>query len=149
MPRIAYKMDEGRASEIRRVSKDYDLLEGEYDTQGSELPTPEELNSLEVLREDRIVEVKTEAGKRIVALAGPGWKQRNLLARTAELIEEKADGGTLSSSEASELNSMKAIWARVKAMRTASNNIEVEINNLSTREEILDYDIKTNGLWPN
>jgi len=149
MLRIAYKMTNGRASDIRFIKDDHVLLSDEYSIQGDVLPSPEELNHPDILKEDRVVEIKAEAGTRIVILAGPGWKQRNMLARYLELLSEKADGGTLSADEITELNSLKAIWTRVKDIRTVSNGIEEEISNLSTREKILDYDIKTNGLWPN
>jgi hypothetical protein len=146
--RYAYNITNGRTTDIRCISESYVLKAGEYDGRGDKLPSPGELNHPDVLKEDRKIEAKVEAGKRIITIL-PEWKQRNLLARTAELIEEKADGGTLSSDEDTELTSMKALWIRIKAMRTASNAIEAEIDGLSTREEILDFDIVTNGLWPN
>lgn len=146
--RYVYKMIGGMASDIRYVEDSYTLRAGEYDEQGDKLPSPEELNHEDILKEVKKIEVKKIAGVKIIALAGPDWKQRNVLARYLELLSEKADGGTLSASETTELNSMKALWARIKAIRTASNNIEEAINGLSTREEILNYNIDNSPLWP-
>ena len=146
--RYIYSMTKGRASDIRPIGKDYVPKDGEYGGQGDKLPSPEELNHPDILKEDRIKEVKFEAGKRIVTLAGVDFKQRNKLARYMKLLGEKVDGGTLSASEVAELTSLKALWFRVEDIRAISNTIEAELNELSDREEILDFDIITNGLWP-
>jgi hypothetical protein len=67
--------------------------------------------------------VKIEASRRILALI-PAYKQVNTLARSSELLEILASGGTLTAEEEADRLAAKAAWAEVSAIRAASNVIE-------------------------
>lgn len=67
--------------------------------------------------------VKFEASRRILALL-PAHKQANTLARSSELLEILASGGTLTAEEEADRLAAKAAWAEVSAIRAASNTIE-------------------------
>ena len=64
--------------------------------------------------------VKAEASRRILAFI----KQVNSLARSSELLEIIASGGTLTAEEEADREAAKAAWAEVSAIRAASNAIE-------------------------
>ena len=65
--------------------------------------------------------VKQEAGRRILGIA-PEWKQRNMLARAAELLRIGEPNWTLS--QQAEVAVMEAAWADIEAIRAKSNAIE-------------------------
>lgn len=65
--------------------------------------------------------VKQEAGRRIVAIA-PGWQQRNMLARIAELL--RIGEANLSAAEQADLAAIEAIWTTIKGLRAKSNVLE-------------------------
>ena len=65
--------------------------------------------------------VKQEAGRRILAIA-PEWKQRNILARSAELLRIGEPNWT--PSQQAEVAVMDAAWADIEAIRAKSNAIE-------------------------
>lgn len=65
--------------------------------------------------------VKDEAYRRIVAIV-PEWRQRNLTARAAILSEKGRANWT--AQELAEWEAGEALWARVKALRDASDVIE-------------------------
>jgi len=65
--------------------------------------------------------VKQEAGRRIVAIA-PEWKQRNMLARIAELL--RIGEANLSAAEQADLAAIEAIWTTIKGLRAKSNALE-------------------------
>ena len=67
--------------------------------------------------------VKDEAMRRILATV-PEWKQRNLTARAAIMAKKVADGGTLTTSEATEWADGESIWNQVDAIRSASDALE-------------------------
>ena len=67
--------------------------------------------------------VKSEASRRILALL-PAHKQANTLARSLELLEILASGGTLTAEEEADRLAAKAAWSVVSAIRAASNTIE-------------------------
>lgn len=50
--------------------------------------------------------------------------------------------------EEQELRDNQSLWNKIEAMREASNLIEARINSLQTVEEIQNYDIANNPLWP-
>lgn len=67
--------------------------------------------------------VKAEASRRILAIL-PAHKQANTLARSSELLEILASGGTLTAEEEADRLAAKAAWSEVSAIRAASNVIE-------------------------
>ena len=67
--------------------------------------------------------VKFEASRRILAFI-PAHKQVNTLARSSELLEILAGGGTLTAEEEADRLAAKAAWSEVSAIRAASNTIE-------------------------
>lgn len=70
-----------------------------------------------------VAAVKAEASRRILAIL-PAHKQANTLARSSELLEVIASGGTLTAEEEADRLAAKAAWAEVSAIRAASNVIE-------------------------
>ncbi len=82
--------------------------------------------------------VKAEAAKRILVVC-PEWKQRNLTARAVELAIKGASNWT--AEEQAELAAGQAIWDQIKAIRAASNALEVM--------EPIPADFATNdNYWP-
>lgn len=73
--------------------------------------------------------IKQECRRRILAIADED-KQRNLTARGVELTLAVAQGA-LSSVDAQELANLQAVWARIKALRTASDVKETALQTLS------------------
>lgn len=67
--------------------------------------------------------VKLEASRRI-SLIAEDWKQRNIMARSIELLNKIRLGGTLTTEEEAEEAAALAIWAQIKAVRAASDAIE-------------------------
>lgn len=83
--------------------------------------------------------VKTECGRRIYA-SFPQWKQANLTARAAELINLKIINGTLTPEETIEFAALQSMWDWIKAVRAASDAIEA-MNPIPT-------DYMENAYWP-
>lgn len=77
-------------------------------------------------RQQRIVEIKSEAGRRILGRY-PDYKQRNALARLAELQDKRLDGVTLTRAEQDEIAAMRTVWGWVRATRTASDDAEAKV----------------------
>lgn len=103
-------------------------------------------NELSIMRAQLILQTKFTARTKILNIL-PVWKQNNISARAIELVEKKVDG-TITSTEQTELTTIRATWTNVIVpIRTASNNIEAEINGL-TIENISQYRIQGNPLWP-
>jgi len=73
--------------------------------------------------------IKQECRRRILAIADED-RQRNLTARGVELTLAVAQGA-LSSSDAQELTALQAMWARIKALRNASDVKEAALQTLS------------------
>lgn len=69
-----------------------------------------------------IAAVKAEAYRRITAIC-PEWKQRNLTAQASILADKGRDAWTDDETAAWEAG--EAIWADIKALRAASDAIEV------------------------
>jgi hypothetical protein len=83
-------------------------------------------------------QVKAEAGRRITAIA-PEWTQRNLTAQAAVLAKIGVDNWT--TEQTAEWDAGEVIWARIQAIRTASNVIE--------RLDPIPQDYATNeSRWP-
>lgn len=93
-----------------------------------------------------IFDAKTEAQRRIILIV-PEWKQRNLLARSSELLERKLDN-LITSEEEAELLDIKAIWGQITAIRSASDNIEAEINTKTSVDAVQNYDVQNSSAWP-
>ena len=77
-----------------------------------------------MLEEGRVQSIKQEAERRILAIA-PEWKQRNMLARSAELADKKGSG-PLTPDEIAEENAMRAVWAQIKEIRRKSDLAEAQ-----------------------
>lgn len=88
---------------------------------------------------ERYSQVKAIAYSKIVAIA-PEWKQRNLIARAIEVVEIN---GSATPEEQAELEAMKVVWSRIKAIRAYSDFLEQSLN---AAEDKLAVDI-TSG-WP-
>lgn len=81
--------------------------------------------------------VKAEAMRRILAIA-PEWRQRNMIARSVELLHVGQENWT--SEEQAEVTAMQAIWDQISAIRAASDTIEM----MDPRPP----DITADALWP-
>jgi hypothetical protein len=69
---------------------------------------------------------KTEAGRRILARL-PDWKQRNLTARSAELLRIRQDVGSWTVEEQAEADAVQAEWEWVKRVRAFSDQLEADV----------------------
>ena len=93
---------------------------------------------------EKTIKIKAIAGEKINSIF-PEWKQRNIIARSTELTEKKADGIALTQPELDELIIIKALWSRVKAIRVASDAIEAD---LTASVDPLSFNIETSINWP-
>lgn len=82
-------------------------------------------------------QVKAEAYRRIIAIV-PEWKQRNLTAQAAVLAEKGRANWTPEETAAWDAGS--AIWARIAAIRAASDDIEAI--------DPIPSDFTDNSYWP-
>lgn len=116
---------------------------------GADFPTAAELEAawIDCLKEEKRSQTKNEANRRIIDML-PEWKQRNYTAKSVELTEKKVDGLTLNQEELNFLAAIKDIWASVQQIRTASDTIEAEINNIGISADLETYNIEVNQLWP-
>jgi len=73
----------------------------------------------------RILDIKQKANLAILTIA-PEWKQRNLIAQGLVFTEIVANGGTLTAEELATNDAIKSIWAQISAIRTASNQAELD-----------------------
>jgi hypothetical protein len=80
--------------------------------------------SREQAEEKRIADIK-DAASRTILNQYPNWKQANMSARFAELTGRIALGETLSDPEKDELSAVKAAWTWIHAVRTTSDEAEV------------------------
>lgn len=79
------------------------------------------------MRERALAAVRAEAARRILEIA-PEWRQRNLTARAVELIALHGPAPLVWPQGAQdEWAAGAAIWARIKAVRAASNAAEAAI----------------------
>ena len=69
----------------------------------------------------RIMSIKREASKRIIAIA-PEWKQSNMLARAITLLRKGE--ANLTTAEALEVSKMDAVWAEIQRIRSVSDTLE-------------------------
>lgn len=84
-----------------------------------------------------IKRIKSEAGRRIVAVVGPTWKQTNLLATVQEL-HLRETRGIITPEETAELNKILNLWGWIKRVRDESDVLE----------KINPPDYKENKHWP-
>ena len=101
-------------------------------------------NEFQKIKGDKKREVKTIALTLILAIL-PEWKQRNYIARASELINKQLLGDTLTIEEQSEKDNIQAKWDEIKIIRSKSDLIENEIDELTTTNDINDYQINFNG----
>ena len=88
--------------------------------------------------------VKARAGA-IIMVAYPDWKQRNLIARGADLLSFRvADGWT--DDEAAEAAALQAVWDWIKSVRAASDTHEAAIDALESVAAVDAYDLMAG--WP-
>jgi hypothetical protein len=66
-------------------------------------------------------QIKREAGRRIETLV-PGWKQRNILARSLELLRKGERN--LTEGEMIEVRTIEKVWAEIQRIRTVSDTLE-------------------------
>ena len=99
---------------------------------------------MEALKETLKVYVKKEA-RGLIALIASEWRQRNHLARAIELQELRNINGHLTDDEQYELDFSWGIFKLIKSIRTASDDIEIEIDsgNIMSKDEIVNH-----ILWP-
>lgn len=71
-----------------------------------------------------VTNIKNEAGRRIVEVAGPTPKQVNLQARFS-ILHLKETRGTITPKETAELNKILNMWDWIEQMRDASKTLEV------------------------
>ena len=72
------------------------------------------------------LQIKQDARQAILAYA-PDWKQRNALARSAELLEALITTGALTEDEEAERQSLHAMRQRINAYRRASDEAEAAV----------------------
>lgn len=83
--------------------------------------------------------VKNEARRRILARF-PEWKQTNMVARGLELQEIWRQAGAWTVEEQAEANALAAAWGWIKAVRAASDLIELM--------SPIPADYAADGKWP-
>ena len=81
--------------------------------------------------------IKGEAGRRILAKY-PEWKQANMTARMVELNKIRAEAGSWTTAEQTEVDAIQAAWDWVKSARAASDALELT----------LPADYNDNSHWP-
>ena len=72
-------------------------------------------------RADMVEGVKREAGRRILAIA-PDYRQRNMLARTAQLL--RIGEANLTQSQRDEVLAIEIVWETIQMIRARSDAIE-------------------------
>lgn len=77
------------------------------------------------LASQRIAEIKAEASRRILSRF-PTWKQANMNMRATELVDVRLDR-ELTTEETAERDALLAAAAWIKAVRTASDDIEAAL----------------------
>lgn len=91
--------------------------------------------------------VKSDANRKILNIS-PEYKQRNMLARSIEILFDNPDKGIgqLSPELEAEAKAMQAIWDDVKSIRNQSNTIEASIDKLTTAAEAEAF-VPDWGVW--
>lgn len=78
------------------------------------------------VRADIKLAIKKKAGEVILSVL-PEWKQRNILARIAELRDIQ-DSRPLTADEQAEKDAALAVWASIKAIRSHSDLLEADVD---------------------
>lgn len=115
-----------------------------------ELSTQSDMDAawVDCSKDNKKRKVTEVADRKILAIASEK-QQRNYIARVSELVEIKADGGTLTTGEQTELDTLKALWTSIKSIRMSEVAIHVEIGVLITLEDVQGYNSSaTNSNWP-
>jgi hypothetical protein len=137
MNMIVYRINsEGMACDLRFEPDNYEPEIDETIIAGDTLPNPVGLHSLDYLKYLISVDVKAEAAKRIND-ALPEWKAR----RHRDQVE-LAVTTTLASTD------YTTKQQKCQEIRDASNKIEAEIQALTERQQIIDFDITNHPAWP-
>ncbi len=76
------------------------------------------------------------------------FQQLNFLMRFVQIIEKKADGTPLSQTEKNFLIKAKTAWARMIAIRSASDALEIELDAMTTSFEVDRFNIHNDQKWP-
>ena len=84
-------------------------------------------------------DVKDEASRRILARY-PAWKQANMTARAVELLDIRLDNGQWTAGQQAEVDKIKAAWAWVQSVRSASDSLELQAT--------IPTDINDQKHWP-
>ena len=145
------------------VEDDFELLDKSdgqgvsisfWDVDGVVEPTDEQLSNIteeEGLIEGIILQIKTEANKRIVA-AYPEWKQRNHIAavidiQNKELIALKANTTyTLSADELAIVAAAQAAKTEIFNIRAKSDELEASLDTM-TQEQLEAFDATNDSNW--
>lgn len=100
-------------------------------------PTQAEIDAaaLPAAQAHKLAAIRAEAKQRIEARY-PDWLQRNMTARSAELIDIRATVGSLTAEEEAERQGIKAIWTAIKSVRAASNAAEAQVTAADTVEAV-------------
>ncbi len=91
----------------------------------------------------KVAQIKAEAGRRILAVL-PEWEQRNLTARSVELLHIGKAAWT--TEEAAEAAAIDALWAGAKAIRSISDDLEASLDGM-TAEELAAFDPTDDAHW--
>ena len=90
-------------------------------------------------KREKIVEIKSGALSRISAIY-PEWKQRNLIAQGVVIAAKARD--TWTAQEAADFDATKLVFeVDIQGIRTASDQIEADVNLLGTSAEVLAFDV--------
>ena len=99
------------------------------------------------------IRVNQIASAKILTL-NPDWtpenhaqKQRNALMRSLKLARKESRGAA-TAEEIAELDMMETLVNAIEGIRAASNTIIVELEALTTLEDVNSYNIEDNPLWP-
>lgn len=106
---------------------------------------------LDAARTEAIAAVKAVAEHRILAIL-PEHKQRNLIARAVEIAATHAglSPELYPEPERSEWSTGQGLWERIKALRAASDRLELSIAALPDSAAVFDFaeNIEINPIWP-
>lgn len=80
---------------------------------------------IDAARAELVAPIKAMARDKILAFL-PEWRQSNANARMSELLKVRSDRAW-TADESAEVAALDALWARAKAIRTASNTHEAAI----------------------
>ncbi len=133
--KIAYKTDSvGFVSDIRFVPDEYKAAIDELIIEGDVLPKPEDLHSIQALKDIRNLEVKAEAARRINDIL-PDWKARR--------HRDQVELGVTTT-----LTDYVARQQKCQAIRDTSNKIETEIQALTDPAAVENFDVANHSAWP-